>query len=564
MRFRTVVPQHPIATGESFQVQYVLDNADGISGFSPPRFEGFRVVAGPHVYSDSKSSFPKNLVFTLAALKEGRFKIPGATCFANGKLIKSNDAYVKVSAPDQSSESPYFLRVGEDPFKKINENLFLKLVLNKQSCFVGEPLVATFKLYSRLQSRSNVIKNPGFYGFSVYDMINVNDQLQSEENLNGRWFQVHTIRKVQLYPLQAGMFTIDPMEMANEVEFTRSLVNKKTEQEVTEIMYGNAETKKEQDADAEVFKVNVKTEPVNVKVRPFPDRNRADTFAGAVGNFSMDAFLEKDSVTKNEENTLTIDVSGSGNFQRVDAPNIKWPANFEAFDPIVTDTLNKQSVPLTGKRSFKFIFLNNQPGWHTIPAVSFSFFDLKTRTYKTVSTKPLTVFTSTKINERKTASKVPRVAEKSKRKGTLFLVVSAVLVLFVGLFIWLRRRFSPKSERHTNSPDGENPSIDIATILAPARQALGQDENFFYQHLNQAIWNYLVLRLQLSASEMNKLQLSRVLALRKVDPVLIDRLLQVLYQSEAHIYTNAEMIFDKNVQFKETETILAELEKSIR
>ena len=60
-------------------------------------------------------------------------------------------------------------------------------------------------------------------------MINVNDQVEFEEKLNGHWFQVHTVRRVQLYPLQAGSFTIDAMEVANEVEFSRSVVNKRTE-----------------------------------------------------------------------------------------------------------------------------------------------------------------------------------------------------------------------------------------------------------------------------------------------------------------------------------------------
>ena len=55
-------------------------------------------------------------------------------------------------------------------------------------------------------------------------MVNVNDQAQTEEKLNGHWFDVHTILKVQLYPLQSGIFTIDPMELANEVEFSCSVV----------------------------------------------------------------------------------------------------------------------------------------------------------------------------------------------------------------------------------------------------------------------------------------------------------------------------------------------------
>jgi hypothetical protein len=190
------------------------------------------------MYSGDGLVSQKNLVFTLAAIREGNFKIPGASCLADGKFAKSNEVIVRVISQKEMDETSYFLKQGEDPFQKIHENLFLKLTLDKSTCFVGEPLVATFKLYSRLQSRSNIIKNPGFYGFSVYDMINVSNQAQSEEKLNGRWFDVHTILKVQLYPLQSGIFTIDPMELANEVEFSRSVVNKKTEQEVTENMYG--------------------------------------------------------------------------------------------------------------------------------------------------------------------------------------------------------------------------------------------------------------------------------------------------------------------------------------
>src|SRR5689334_2101285 len=286
VNFRTVVPQRPIAPGESFQVQYIIENAEKVSNFSPPTFQEFRLVSGPHMYSGDGPIAQKNLVVTLAAIKEGNFKIPGASCMADGKFEKSNEVMVRVMSPKEMDETSYFLKQGEDPFQKIRQNLFLKLTLDKSSCYVGEPLVATFKLYSRLQSKSNIIKNPGFYGFSVYDMVNVNDQAQSEEKLNGHWFDVHTVLKVQLYPLQSGEFTIDPMEVANEVEFSRSVVNKKTEQEVTENMYGNKPDDNE-NKDAEVYKINIKTDPVTVKVRPLPVKNATDTFAGAVGNFSI-------------------------------------------------------------------------------------------------------------------------------------------------------------------------------------------------------------------------------------------------------------------------------------
>ena len=51
--------------------------------------------------------------------------------------------------------------------------------------------------------------------------------LPATEIVNGKPFDVHTVRIVQLYPLQAGLFTIDAMEVTNKVEFSKSVVNKK-------------------------------------------------------------------------------------------------------------------------------------------------------------------------------------------------------------------------------------------------------------------------------------------------------------------------------------------------
>jgi hypothetical protein len=113
------------------------------------------------------------------------------------------------------------------------------LVVDRTTCFAGEPVQAIFKLYSRLESNSDIVKNPGFYGFAVYDIINLNDHISATETIDGRPFDVHTVRRVQLYPLQAGIFTIDAMEVTNKCEFSKSAVYKKAEQEIKEGVFEN-------------------------------------------------------------------------------------------------------------------------------------------------------------------------------------------------------------------------------------------------------------------------------------------------------------------------------------
>ena len=560
LNFKTIVPQHPIAPGESFQVQYIIENAEKVSDFSAPSFQGFRLVSGPHMYSGDGPVSQKNLVFTLAAIREGNFKIPGASCMADGKFAKSNEVMVRVISQKEMDETSYYLKQGEDPFQKIRENLFLKLTINKSECFVGEPLVATFKLYSRLQSKSNIIKNPGFYGFSVYDMINVNDQAQSEEKLNGHWFDVHTILKVQLYPLQPGVFTIDPMEVANDVEFSSSVVNKKTEQEVTEHMYG-VKTDDDEDKNAEVYKVNIRTNSVTVKVRPLPVKNAADTFAGAVGNFSIKAFLEKDSVSKNEEDSLIIIISGAGNFQRVGSPVITWPKEIEFFEPSIKDTLNRQQVPLTGDRRFRYIFLSNRPGKYIIPPVSFSFFDLSAKSYKTILSKPLTVFVKDKIKKEQPLV-IPVADEGNELKWWWIVGSLATLIIAILIFIRRRQNIATRYEelRKLEVPPATPPTV--AEILMPATSASNKESKIFYRELDRSIRNYFHDRFP-DSNNMNKSDLATILNRKAVKPELINKVMTIIHQCETGVYTNAEITMNRSELLENAAGTLTLIDKAL-
>ena len=82
--FKTIVSQQPITVGESFQVQYVLENVQKDDGFTIPSFKEFRVVSGPNAYT---SLINKNIVFTLVAMKPGKYVIPGATANVERKIL---------------------------------------------------------------------------------------------------------------------------------------------------------------------------------------------------------------------------------------------------------------------------------------------------------------------------------------------------------------------------------------------------------------------------------------------------------------------------------------------
>ena len=310
--FKTIVTQGPIVAGEPFQVQYVLENLDKEDEFFPPDFKGFRFVSGPNVYVGSAygidgASKLKNIVYTLVAPKPGKFVIPGAAARVGDNYVKSKNAEIEVLSKATTNNrgsqmdlrepnEDYFLAPGEDPYEKMRHNLFMKVVVDKRACFVGEPVTAVFKLYSRLESKSDIVKNPGFYGFTVQDMISLNNKMMTTEIVGGKKFDVHVVRKVQLYPLQAGLFTIDPMEVQNKVEFSKSAVRKKTEQEIVEGVF--PETRAIEKENTVVYENNMNTEPIAISVKTTPSKNKPAEYNGATGKFSIDAFVGKRELAK--------------------------------------------------------------------------------------------------------------------------------------------------------------------------------------------------------------------------------------------------------------------------
>ncbi len=569
--FKTVVPQLPVVAGESFQVQYIIEDAGKVSNFYPPDFKAFRMVAGPNTYTGSMMTYNRikqvtNTVYTLSAIYPGRFIISGAVANINGNTLRSNDVVVEVISKKEAAKrfgkdvvpgnSEYFLRPGEDVQEKIRKNLFMKVMVDKQHCFVGEPVVAVFKLYSRLESKSDIVKNPGFYGFTVYDMVSLADNQSSTEVVNGKQFDVHTIRKVQLYPLQEGHYSIDPMEVKNRVEFSHSIINKKTEQEIVEGVLGN-NSSDEANEGVEIFETDISTEPVAINVKPSPIKNAPASFNGATGNFFISSSLLEDKVARNEEGHLVITISGSGNFTQLAAPILQWPQSIEGFDPVVTDSLNKMHSPLTGSRTFRYAFVSNKPGHYEMPAVAISFFDPKQGIYKTVATKALQL---TITNEEKISKPVLREKEKKIYKGntTYWLVAGAgLLVCLAGLFWFIQKRKKKQVVKENEKP--RTRILSIKEILATASILSETEDKIFYSTLHQCIWNYFRLNFDLSGSDMNKELLKRKLEEKHISDRHITDVLDILQQCETGMFTNVRLEIDKASMLENTTTTLEQI-----
>lgn len=567
--FTTLVPKESIVEGESFRVQYVIEGAEKVINFKSPSFSPFRLVSGPEIYpgqivESSKIILTRNTIYTLQARQPGMYKIPGAAAMVNGEPVKSNAAWVTVISRAEANrrrtqngelqENLSYLRPGEDPYEKIKKNLFVKVMVNKKICFAGEPIVATFKLYSRLQSRSEIYKNPGLYGFTVQEMIGVNDERMDEEMLNGKLFDVHTIRKVQLYPLQAGNFSIDPMEIKNKVEFSRSTVNKKTEQEIVEGVF--EDKAQATDPGKEIVETIIRSEPISIMVKPLPVKNKPNDFTGATGRFTIHASIEKNELARNEEGYFDISITGKGNFSQLSAPVIAWPVGMEGFDPLVNDSLDKSTAPLTGSKKFRYAFVAAHAGRYELPAIPFSFYDPDSNRYKTVWSNTVKVNVST-------AGKAQpvRITNKTSitdinHKASMVAACIIVFLLLAVMIYWITKRKEREAE-----PPGKLmiPEITIDEMLKPAYLLIPAADKDFYAVLYQSVWKYLGSYFHLQGSEMNKYTLVKKMLDAGKSADLINDLNHVLEHCEAGMFTNAALEENKEALLGKVKKLLEEI-----
>ena len=581
VKFSATVSSAQISKNEFVQLRLLVENVKEVQQITPPDLKNFILVSGPSQESGMTSINGEvkqyiALNYILKPKSTGNFTIPPAYAKADGKEYKSNDVTVHVSNntasnnkgnnnlnvpfaginpfEDVAPQAPfndYILKKGENAAEKINRNMFAKLELDKTSCYVGEPIIATYKLYTRLKSESSLTKNPSFNGFSVIDLQQPDVLNYTREKINGREYNVYIIRRAQLYPLQPGSLELEPVEIENNVHFIKEEYAKRENDLMNDIFREFAESTIPA-AGMEEQKVTLKSKPATITVKALPDASTPSVFKGAVGNFAIEAALEKNNFTTDDACKLRLIISGVGNLQLVNTPDIEWPQGFEAFEPTTTDDYIKTTVPVSGQKIVIYPFTIAVPGKYTIPAIKFSYFNPAMGKYKTDSTKPIP-FTVTKGTGKKDIPAVTTQKIEDNLLNKFFSnrrwVVSTIAILILcGLIFWLKRdkkKEKAKIEAETKAAGEKTAKQQFITTVADeeknylekAGKLLQGESIVFYNELNRALKSYLSKKLNLPAETINKKSIAEQLDKKNISINTSIQLQQVINDIELQLYT---------------------------
>jgi BatD DUF11 like domain len=576
----------PAKAGIDEYITYTLtiENGTKIEEVNHPAFSDFITVSGPNQFSSETNrngvvTKSVTLSYILQPQKTGNFKLAASTATIEGKTYKSNSINIFVSNKKSSKnnaatgiQSPfaaldlfnepkpqtkfedYILRNGETVQNKVSRNMQLRLQTNKTSCYVGEPILATYKLYTRLQSESNVSKNPSFNGFSVVDMMQQIDQNPyNHETLNGREYNVYTIRKAQLYPLQEGNIELEETTLDNKITFA------KNENGVYNMFEEN---------------VYLSSKPLTIQVKPLPEAQKPENFKGAVGNFSIQASVEKNNLSTDETGKLFITISGNGNMQLLTSPEIALPISFEVFETKITDNTNNTTIPISGSKTFEVPFTIADTGRHIIPALKFSFFDPNSASYKIVSTSSIAILVSKgiknlaspvlKIKNEKSVSFLNKIFED--RWLVILFLASIIIVSFI---FWLGRE--KKIQEKILLPIEKKPlntkviSVDLASNinhLTKTENCLAKEDCVeFYTLLNTELKYFLSKRFMLENETINSKTLGAILDKENINNNINIEIQQLLQEIEWQLYTPFERSEKMQEMYAKAQTIIQVLNK---
>lgn len=553
---KSSVSRNSVGVGEHFQVNFEIQGS--VSSFNPPNFDAFRMLSGPNKSSSMQwinGDFSSSVTYSyiMQATKEGVFTIGAASVETKGGKIESEPITIKVfqngaKPQNQPSTGPPGNRnqsTTPQPGTEANDlstNVFVKLFLNKKEAFVGEQIQATYKLYYDVNLVRAVPDINNYNGFYSEDLgIDPNKAL-NQEQINGRTYQVNTMKTVVLTPQKTGELEVPAMEIDAVVRLPET----RRRRSIFDDFFGNFRD----------VRLDVKSNTQKINIKPLPSAGQPAGFKGAVGEFNLKVSSDRSEVNANDAVNITLTLEGKGNINLTSGPDVKFPTDFESYDPKVKENITTDGNGTKGFKSFEYVIIPRFAGEFTIDPIKFSYFDPASGSYKSVSTDPLTInvlksddatqsgndgFAVRKPDDVQIIGKDIRYIKtadpelkRSEEKffGTtlfyLFLVLPfAALAGAIFLIKFIQAQFS-----NTHMLKQKRAGSTAKKHLAKAKKLLNQKDEDFYNEISTALFGYLSHKLNLDNALLSRSNIEDALRSKSAPHPLIERLNKVLDECE--------------------------------
>ncbi len=570
-----------VAVGEQFRLSFTVnENADNLV---PPDLSDFYILMGPSTsYSQStqiiNGKMTRTVTYTytyvLEATKEGVFQIDPATIKVKNKTYTSNPLEIEVvkgeALPDPGGEEG---ATGEAVPAAGENDLFLRIHVNKSTVYRGEHLIATVKIYSRVNlSGFENATFPSFNGFLRQDIETPALRSLERENVNGVIYGTGVLQRFILFPQVTGELVVDPMEL-------ECLIQKRVQQSNRGFFDNFFDSYQN-------VKHTIKSPPVTITVKELPE-NAPESFSGSVGQLAMNVTVDKNQLKENEAMNLSIRFSGNGNIQLIEAPHVDFPPDFDLYDPKISSSVNHSQKGTSGSKTFEFLSIPRHAGSYRIPPVEFTYFDPVENQYKSLRSDEFNILVS-KGDESESSTVISGFSKedlrfigsdirfiknekfKLRRRDSTFFgslpfyLFYLIAILVFSLLVILRRNHIKRN--------ADQDLVRNRKARKIARKRLKRASSFlkegllneFYEELLKALWGYLSDKLGIPVSDLSKENAQGALEKNQITPEMIDAFFEIIDRCEFARFAPSEEIAETETVYEKASKVMSQFEQKLR
>lgn len=582
-----------VVAGVNFKVSYVL-NAQGDSDFKLDNdfAQNVEVYFGPSISQSSSvsiingqrsSSYSKTYTYLLGATKEGTTMIPAASIKVGGKVYTTKSVTIKILPPDPSSQQGNNTQSNRGSSQRIDpqtgaiksqrgnvsaNDIFVRINFSKKKIYEQEAVVATFRLYSKLDVVSLTDASfPEFQGFMSQDFELPSNRQFQVENYNGQNYYAIDIKKTLLFGQQAGQLTIP----SGSLTLVVSVPSGRYVPDIFGVVELNEKVEK---------KLN--TVPVTVDVSKLPTENKPIDFSNAVGDFTITSSVDKDHVEANSPINMKVKIKGVGNIKLLKNPKINFPKELETFDPKVNNTFTINENGETGEREIEYLVIPRFPGDYEIPGLEFSYFDLKSSSYKKLTTDPISI----KVDRDPNASEDTYNVSKEKLDSDIRQIIKSkpifknykdlnwgslqswlwyiipILLLLV-TFIIYHKKLEANADIIGSKMKKAN-KMAVRRLRVAYKCLSNNNKDGFYEESLKAMWGYLSDRLVIPVTDLNRDNIGAELRKLEVDETLINEVIRILDDCEFERYAPSTSNLDMNNLYQNMIGLIGKLENVLK
>ena len=577
-RFTVNVPSQ-VSVGENFRLVYSIDteNAKNFSIGDIP--DALEIIIGPntsrqisYVMTNGHTTGSSSITYTyiLCATKNGTYTIPPAHITANGKRLSSKSAKVKVSgespntggAPRMHDDSDNHPGLQDAGTPISGNDLFIKVNANKRRVHEQEPILLTYKVYTRVDLTQLEGEMPDLTGFHTQEIPLPQQKSFHIERVDGRPYKCVTWSQYVMYPQMTGKLEIP------SITFNGTVIQQNRNVDPFEAFLNGGSGYIE-------IKRAIKAPGMTIQVDPLP--KRPANFSGGVGKFNITAQLNKSEVKANEPITLRVIIGGTGNLKLVKQPQVKFPKDFDTYDAKITDKTKLTTNGVEGNMIYDFIAVPRNQGSYVIPPIEFVYYDIEANAYKTIKTQQFKLeiakgdgnvngavdYSNLKDKDihpiKEGDIEIQNINDVFYNSTAYWIILSLLFVVFASVLIIFRKRA-------IDNADITKLKVKKANRVATKRLKyantlmLKNEHDKFYDEVLRALWGYVGDKLNMPVEQLSKDNIAERLTQRNVDQETTSMFIRAVDECEYNRYAPGDTKGNMNQTFEAAMTAIIKIE----